>query len=160
MNSELILKKALPTDASAIKELVNSHAESDWLIPRSLNQLYENIRDFFVIKAGTGDEVLGCVALRISWENLAEIRSLVVSSALRGQGWGSKLVEAALKEAGDLGLKKVFTLTVRPGFFKKLGFSEVDKNELPQKIWRDCINCPHFPDCREVALITSIPNGQ
>jgi len=160
MNSELILKKALPSDAAAIKELVNSHAESDWLIPRSLNQLYENIRDFFIIKPVSGSGVLGCSALRISWEDLAEIRSLVVSSELRGKGWGRELVSACLEEAGELGLKRVFTLTVRPDFFKKLGFAEVDKNELPQKIWRDCINCPHFPDCREVALITSIPTGQ
>jgi amino-acid N-acetyltransferase len=92
------------------------------------------------------------VALAVSWEDLAEVRSLAVVESFQRRQIGSQLVQAALDEARDLGIKKVFTLTYRPDFFKTNGFSEVDKRELPHKIWQDCINCPHFPDCNETAL--------
>jgi len=123
------------------------------VLPRSYNQLYSHLRDFFVMVDETReDEVLGCCALAISWENLAEVRSLVVAREVRGHGLGRKLVEACLSDAVTLGIYRVFVLTNTPDFFRHMGFSEVSKDTLPQKVWSDCLNCPRFPDCDEIAL--------
>lgn len=121
------------------------------MLPRSLNEIYENIRDFFVYK--DNDKLMGASALHILWEDLAEIRSLAVSKECQNKGIGKKLIERCLKEAKSLGVKKVFALTYTPQFFKKLGFKDIDKNSLPQKIWGDCLKCPRFPQCEEVAVI-------
>lgn len=154
MNDRIKLVKAFPSDAPGIKNLVNEHAARSWLIQLPLSKVYENIRNFYVLKKD--GEVAGCAALRVYWDDLAEIRSLVVDDEFRGRNWGRRLVEACLEEAASLGLKKVFTLTVAPEFFRKLGFIPVEKEELPQKIWQDCIYCPHFPDCKETALLREV----
>jgi amino-acid N-acetyltransferase len=121
------------------------------LLPRPLSDLYSHTRDFFVLVDGPG-AVLGCGALSIVWEDVAEVRSIFVREELRGKGGGRLLVEAALEEARNLGIPKVFTLTYETGFFARLGFEEVGKDSLPQKIWSDCIHCHKFPDCDEVAM--------
>ncbi|MDL2207956.1 N-acetyltransferase [Desulfovibrio sp. OttesenSCG-928-M14] len=126
-------------------------APANRLLPRSLSDLYGHTRDFFILRNETG-ELVGCCALSLVWENLAEIRSLLVSEDLRGQGHGRALVEACVAAARDLGINKLFTLTYETPFFEKLGFREVGKDVLPQKIWADCIHCPKFPDCDEVAM--------
>ena len=100
------------------------------------------------------NSIVGVCGLGICWDDLAEIKSLAVVPTHQGKGYGRSLVEVSLKEAREFGIPKVFTLTYIPRFFQKLGFKEIDKSKLPQKIWADCLKCPHFPDCKEVALIT------
>lgn len=148
------LRKARITDVKGIHRLIMNTSSDDGLVlPRSYNQLYSHLRDFFVMVDETReDDVLGCCALAISWENLAEVRSLVVAREVRGHGLGRRLVEACLSDAVTLGIYRVFVLTNTPDFFRHMGFSEVSKDTLPQKVWSDCLNCPRFPDCDEIAL--------
>ncbi len=146
------VEKAKIADVQRIHELVNSFAERGEMLPRALSEIYENLRDFFVIRGENG-EVIGCVALHINWSDLAEIKSLAVSEEKQAQGLGSMLVEACLKEAKELGIPTVFCLTYKPAFFEKHNFRRVDKMELPRKVWSECYRCPKFPDCDEVALI-------
>jgi amino-acid N-acetyltransferase len=148
------LRKAKLTDVSSIHRLVNGFADRGELLHRSLNELYENLRDYYVIEEN--DQIIACCALHINWEDLAEIKSLVVSDGAQGSGVGKQLLQACLTEAVDLGVPKVFALTYKPGFFEKNGFVRVDKAELPQKIWTECVRCPKFPDCGEEALVLSL----
>lgn len=147
------IRKAKIQDIKKIQKLINEFAKKGEMLPRSLNELYENIRDFFV--AEEGNEIKGVCALHILWEDLAEVRSLVVKRDYQKKGIGSDLVKKCLREAKSFGVKNVFVLTYIPDFFKRLGFTEIDKSKLPQKIWGDCIKCPKFPECDEVALIYS-----
>ena len=152
-----MIRKATLTDVKEIQALVNHYADSGQMLPRTLNELYEHLRDFHVY-----DEngcVLGVCALHISWEGLAEIRSLAMRHDSMRTGIGSKLVRSCLEEAVQLGVARVFVLTYKDGFFKKLGFTVIDKKELPHKIWTDCLNCVKFPNCDEIALITTITAG-
>jgi amino-acid N-acetyltransferase len=146
------VEKAKIADAQRIHEMVNSFAEKGEMLPRALSEIYENLRDFFVIRDERG-EVIGCVALHINWSDLAEIKSLAVSEDKQAQGLGSMLVQACLEEARELGIPAVFCLTYKPAFFEKHGFYRVDKMELPRKVWSECYRCPKFPDCDEVALV-------
>jgi amino-acid N-acetyltransferase len=153
-----MIRKAKISDVKEIHSLVNQYAEQDLMLPRSLNNLYDNIRDYYVVEID--GKVKGCVALNIVWDDLAEIKALAVDESERGKGWGKKLVETALKEAKELGIKKVFALTLIKDFFNKLGFKTVQKRRLPQKIWGECIHCIKFPDeCNEIAVIYEF-NGE
>ena len=145
-----MIRKARIPDAIEIQKLINSFAEKDQMLPRALSAIYENLRDFFVLdKDG---RVVGCGALHIAWEDLAEVKSLAIADEAQQQGLGKALVEACLDEARELGIPTVFALTYIPGFFEKLGFHRVDKGTLPHKVWSECINCPKFPDCAEEAV--------
>ncbi|NCC24657.1 MAG: N-acetyltransferase [Deltaproteobacteria bacterium] len=148
-----ILRKARMGDIRQIHALLMEASAKGELLPRSFSQLYSHLRDFFVIVGVEGGEIGGCCALSITWEGLAEVRSLIVADRLRRQGWGRRLVEACLSEALTLGVFKVFTLTYQVDFFAGLGFEITDKNELPQKVWAECLNCPKFPDCDETAML-------
>jgi amino-acid N-acetyltransferase len=147
----LKIRKATVKDSKTIHLLINRFAQKDTILPRSLNEIYENIRDFFVCT--NQSKVIGTSALHIMWEDLAEIRSIAVLRDYQNKGIGKKLIEECLEEAQALGIKKIFVLTYNPEFFKKIGFQEIDKNTLPQKIWSDCLKCPKFPECDEVAVI-------
>ena len=149
-----VLRKAKPKDAVKIHELVNEYAKEGLLLPLSLNKLYDNIRDFWIYEEG--GEIVGCAALHIVWEDLAEIRSLAVKREHHKKGVGKKLVLRCLEEAKEYDLKRVFVLTYQVEFFKKLGFRELDKRLLPHKVWSDCINCPKFPTCDETAMIREL----
>ncbi len=149
-----MIRKAKIAEAKTIQKLINSFAKEGKLLPRSLSEIYDNLRDFFVFEED--GRILGVCALHICWEDLAEIRSLAVQEDAGRKGVGRQLVEACLEEAKELGVKKVFLLTYIPSFFRKLGFSEVDKATLPHKIWGDCLRCPKFPHCDEVALIRTL----
>jgi amino-acid N-acetyltransferase len=138
-------------DADSIRRMINRFADKGDILPRALSEIYENIRDFFVVR--NEGEVVACAALHISWLDLAEIRSLVVDEKNQNQRIGSSLVRACLDAAKALGIPTVFCLTREPAFFEKLGFKLVDKAELPRKVWGECYRCPKFPDCDEVALI-------
>lgn len=150
---DFYIRKAKMQDVKDIHALLMDCASAGQLLPRSLNSLYSHLRDFYVLVDKESKEIHGCCALTIYWENLAEIRSLAVSPDLKKHGLGRKLVEACLSEAVTLGVYKVFTLTYVSGFFARLGFEEVEKEVLPQKIWADCLNCPKFPDCDETAML-------
>ncbi|WP_462324598.1 N-acetyltransferase [Desulfoplanes sp.] len=152
---EFILRKAMVRDVKSIHGLLMKEAATGEgiVLPRSFNELYNRLRDFYVVEDGATRKVVACCALAITWNDIAEVRSLVVSQPLRQKGWGRRLVEACVSEALTFGLYKVFTLTAKPDFFKKLGFVLVDQATLPQKVWADCLNCPKYPDqCDEVAM--------
>ena len=144
-------EKARVSDVPQMHKLINSFADKGEMLARSLSEIYENIRDYFVVRQG--EQVIACVALHISWSDLAEIKSLVVADNSQKRGIGVQLVEACLKETKKLGLPTIFCLTYKPAFFEKCGFSQVDKAELPRKVWGECYRCPKYPDCDEVALI-------
>lgn len=148
------IRKAKTGDVIQVQKLINGFARRHKLIPRSLNDLYDNVRDVYVHESR--NRITGTLSLHVSWEDLAEIRSLAVSKGAQGKGVGTQLVQEALDEARALGIKRVFSLTYVPEFFRKLGFKDIDKSKLPGKIWSDCLNCPQFPDCDEEAVIITL----
>jgi amino-acid N-acetyltransferase len=145
------VEKAKIADVPQIHKLINGFADRGQMLARPLSELYESIRDFFVIR--DGDEVIACAALHVAWSDLAEIRSVAVAEESQKKGVGARLIAACLKEADELGIKTVFCFTYRPEFFKKQRFVEIDKMELPRKVWTDCFRCPKFPNCDETALV-------
>jgi len=148
------LEKAKINDVPEMHKLINYFAEKGEMLARPLSEIYENIRDFFVVKEG--ERVIGCAALHVCWSDLAEVKSVAVAEDKQDQKVGAKLIEACLADAKALGISTVFCLTYKPGFFEKFDFSQVDKMELPRKVWTECYRCPKFPDCDEVALICRI----
>ncbi len=150
-----MISKARLEQAKEIHKLINFYAERDFMLPRSLNEIYENIRDYWVWL--DNNKVVGAVALHVvGWNDLGEIKSLAVEAENHKKGIGRDLVNSCIEEAKKLGIRKVFALSFVPDFFKKLGFIVVDKKEFPHKIWAECCNCPKFPDCGEVALIKNV----
>lgn len=145
------VEKASIGDVPQMHKLINSFADKGEMLARSLSEIYENIRDYYI--ARDGDRVVGCAALHVNWSDLAEIRSVAVSEDRQGQGVGARLIKACLKDAEKLGIETVFCLTYKPGFFEKFTFARVDKMELPQKVWNECYRCAKFPNCDEVAMV-------
>ena len=153
----LYLRKATIQDVPSIHHLLLRFSRQGILLPRSYSELYKHLRDFFVLVDNREAGLKGCCALSITWENLAEIRSLIVEEQAQREGWGRRLVDTCLSEAITLGIYRVFTLTYQTEFFAYLGFEDVDKEQLPQKVWSDCLNCPKFPDwCDEVAMLMEL----
>jgi amino-acid N-acetyltransferase len=144
-------RKARIADVPAMQRMINDHAEGGVMLPRPLSELYENLRDFCVLDHDGA--VVGCCALHINWDNLAEIRSLAVSDEHQGKGVGKALVLDCVSEARHLGISRVFALTREPEFFQHLGFKVTGVSELPRKVWGECIRCPKFPECDEVAVV-------
>jgi len=153
-----IITKAVAADIETVHKILNLFAEKGLLLPRSLSELYERLRQYFVLKSEPEGRVYGVCGLGICWKDLAEIQSLAILETHQGKGFGRKLVEACLEEARFLELNRVFTLTYIPEFFKQMGFTAIDKSLLPHKIWADCLKCPKFPDCDETALMLEL-NG-
>jgi len=151
------VEKARIRDVAQMHKLINSYADKGEMLARSLSEIYENVRDYFVVRQG--ERVIACAALHVSWLDLAEIKSLAVAEDSRKQGIGAQLVEACLNDAKRLGIATVFCLTYNPAFFEKFGFSQVDKMELPRKVWTECYRCPKFPNCDEVALVCNLEVG-
>ena len=149
-----MIRKAILQDARQIHKLLLNYAKDGLVLPRSLMEIFEAIRDFYVFVEN--ERVVGAAALNICWEDLAEVRSLVVHEDFGGRGIGRHLVEACISEARQLGIGRVFALTYQQTFFEKLGFAVIEKSELPQKIWGDCIKCAKFPECDEIALSISL----
>jgi len=143
-------------DARAIHDLVNLYAHRGDMLPRTMGEVYENLRDFYVVR--DEQQFYGCVALHIVWSDLAEIKSLAVAEDVQARGLGSLLVNAAVEEARKIGLERVFALTYRPAFFERLGFEQADVMTLPRKVWNECYRCPKFPSCNEIALVRDL-NG-
>ena len=146
----LVVDKARIDDAPQIHKLANHFAQKGAMLPRALSEIYENIRDFFVIR--DGEKVVACASLHVYWSDLAEVRGVAVAEEMQNQRLGGKLIEACIHEAKELGIPQAFCLTYRASFFERQGFKRVDKAELPRKIWSECYRCPKFPDCDEVAM--------
>lgn len=147
-------EKATVADAAQIHDLVNHYAQKGDMLPRTMGEVYANLRDFFVVRDESG--LLACAALHIMWEDLAEVKSLAVREDSQAQGLGAVLVAACLEEARRLGLKTIFALTYRPSFFEGLGFRQADVMTLPRKVWNECYRCPKFPSCNEIAMVLDL----
>jgi len=154
----MVTRKATVRDVDPIRKLINGWAEQGCMLPRSLNELYENIRDFFVCEEQ--GKIIACAALHIAWEDLAEVKSLAVREQSVRSGLGTKLVGVCLAEAREIGVKRVFALTYEVKFFEKNGFNVISRSDLPHKIWNECIRCPKFPDCDATAMIYDIAKGE
>ena len=151
-----MIRKARIVDVPPIQKMLSGLAQQGRLLARSLSELYMNLRDMSVVVDDESGQVVGCCSLHIIWENLAEVRSLAVAESYRRRGIGRELVEVCIDEAKELGIGRIFTLTYETEFFESVGFQVVDKNIFPQKIWADCLHCPKFPECDEVALVKDI----
>ncbi|OGU00418.1 MAG: GNAT family N-acetyltransferase [Geobacteraceae bacterium GWB2_52_12] len=149
-----MIRKAQIADVKNIQKLLMIYANRGDMLSRSLSELYESLRDFYVYEED--GVLLGAAALHVVWEDLAEVRSVAVNEDSGRKGIGSQLVQACITEAREIGLKRIFCLTYKPDFFGKHGFVLVDKAELPHKVWGDCIKCPKFPDCDENAMILDL----
>jgi amino-acid N-acetyltransferase len=145
------VRKAAMHDIQPILDLINSYAAKGIMLPRTEFEMSENIRDFSV--AYSGGKLVGCGALHFYSPVMAEVRSLAVEPDNRTQGIGLLLVEALVREAKDYGLDAIFAFTYVPGFFAKMGFHEVERGELPLKAWKDCLRCPKFNSCDEIAVV-------
>ncbi len=151
-----MIRKAILDDVNSIHSLLQYYNVKGELLARPLSKLYDHLRDFWVFEDPEEKKVVGCCALQFCWEQLAEIRSLAVDPDHLGKGIGSTLTERAIQEAVYFNVKDLFTLTYRPTFFEQFEFSEVDKNDLPIKVWSDCIGCVSFPNCDEIAMIKQL----
>jgi amino-acid N-acetyltransferase len=148
--SQVVVEHARIPDVAAIHAIVTVFADRGEMLHRPLNEIYENLRDFYV--ARLDGEVIGCVALHLLWSDLAEVKSLAVREDRQLKGIGLRLVQACIDEARAIGLPRVFALTYKPRFFEKLGFEQADVMSFPQKVWGECYRCPKFPSCTEIAL--------
>jgi amino-acid N-acetyltransferase len=154
--TQITVRKPTIKDAPGIQKLIQHYAERKFLLPRTINQVAESLRDFFICEQD--GRIVGCGALHL-WSDLAEVRSLAVAEGHWRKGIGTLILNACLQEARELGVKTVFVLTYQPDFFERVGFKRATKEKFPQKIWVDCANCPQFPNCTEVALIMELESS-
>jgi len=153
---DFFLRHAVIDDTKTIHQFLLSAAGQGLLLSRPLHSIYTHIRDFIVL-VDKENQVRGCCAVSVIWDNLAEVRSLYVDESLRGQHFGRKLVETGIDLTLGLGVNRFFSLTYSVDFFASMGFAEINKDKLPQKVWTDCLNCPKFPNCDEVAMLKEMP---
>jgi amino-acid N-acetyltransferase len=149
-----MIRTATVEDIKTIQQMLEYYADKGLLLPRSLNDLYDNLRDFIVFQED--DTISGVSSLHVCWDDLGEIRSLAVLPPQTKRGIGRQLVDVCESEALKLGLKRVFTLTYQEKFFTGLGYKVIDKGELPHKVWGECLKCVKFPDCDEIAMIKEL----
>ena len=146
-----VYRKPTFADVDEIYNLIAGYAAQGVMLPKPHNVLYETLREF-VVAQDESKKIVGVGALHLTWNELAEVRSMAVHPDFSRQGIGSAIVKKLLKEGRAVGVKKFFTLTYRPEFFKSLGFELTTKESLPHKIWKECIECPKFPNCDEIAM--------
>ena len=151
-----MIRKAWVLDVKNIHKLLSTFSDRGEILPRSLSEIYDNLRDYCIFCDEKQKTIIGTCAVHITWEDLAEIRSLAVKEEFTKRGIGRKLVERCIAEARELGIHRVFVLTYKREFFEKVGFHLVDKSSLPHKIWADCLKCVKFPDCDETAMMREI----
>ncbi|MBI5229085.1 N-acetyltransferase [Candidatus Micrarchaeota archaeon] len=149
-----MIRRAKVKDAVEIKKLIDSYSADSKTIPRPLSYIYSNIRAFFICEEK--GRIVGCCSLCVVWKDLAEVKSLAVAKGFQGRGIGTKLVKRCLKEARELGVEKVFALTMIPSFFERFGFKRVSMKKLPEKVFGECINCVKYPHCDEKAVLLRI----
>ncbi|AXA37016.1 GCN5-related N-acetyltransferase [Candidatus Sumerlaea chitinivorans] len=152
---QAVVRKARVEDVPAIQKVIHVHADRGEMLHRSLNELYETMRDFTVIEEN--GRIVACAAIHIVWDDLAELKSVAVAPEAQGRGYGKLVVTHCLAEARELGLRRVFALTYKPEFFARFGFQIIDRNMLPHKVWGECIKCHKFPNCNEIAMILHLP---
>ena len=145
-------RKATFADVDEIHDLIASYAAQGVMLPKPHSTLYEALREFVVAVDAESKKIVGVGAMHLTWNELAEVRSMAVHENYSRQGIGSSIVKKLLEEGQTLGVKNFFTLTYRPEFFKSLGFTTTTKESLPHKIWKECIDCPKFPNCDEIAM--------
>jgi len=155
-SENIVIRKAKIKDVKSIYRILLYFGRKNMLLPRPLMELYENIQNFWV--AEKNNKVIGCCSMHVVSENLAEIRSLAVLPRYQNRGIGKRLIYEVAREMKNIGLKETFVLTFNEKYFKKIGFKRISREKLPHKIWRDCINCPMFPECDEKPLIVKIDN--
>ena len=148
---QVSLRKATVADVPKIQKIVNAFADKGEMLHRSLNDLFETLRDFYVVEEN-GD-VVACAALHVTWDDLAEVKSVAVAPEAQGRGLGKLVVDRCIEEAREMGIRRVFALTYKPEFFAKRGFRTIDRSMLPHKVWGECIKCHKFPDCNETAMM-------
>lgn len=151
---DIVLRRLTVQDVPQVADLINGYATLGQMLPRSHHKLYQFLRDF--VGAWCGEQLIGCGSLALVWEQLGEIRSLAVLPEWRRKGVGRMMVEFLLQDARNLGLNQVFALTYQQEFFEKMGFVKIARESLPHKIWGDCLDCPKFPNCDEVAMIINL----
>ncbi|MFM1652306.1 N-acetyltransferase [Brevibacillus sp. B_LB10_24] len=149
--SALAVRRATTKDIDQMLSIINEYARQGLMLPRTKISVLENLQSFLV--AFDQDKVVGVAGLHILWDDLAEIRSLAISESAKGLGVGKRLVLSLVEECKNLGVKRVLALTYQKEFFEKCGFYVVAKETLPQKVWKDCINCSKLPCCDEIAMI-------
>jgi amino-acid N-acetyltransferase len=153
-SQDCLIRKARLADVNDMFRIINHYAETQLMLPKTQLQLYENLRDYSVVlEASAPHRILGCGALHIYWENLAEIRALAVAPGMTRKGVGTSLVEELLAEARGLGIEQVFVFTYEPKFFSRFGFIQVEHRTMPLKVYNECFNCPKFNKCDELAMV-------
>jgi amino-acid N-acetyltransferase len=150
-----MIRKAKITEVPEIRRVLAEASRVGEVLPRTLANLYSQVRDYSVLREDEGP-IIGVVALHVSWDDLGEIRSLVVAPEHKGQGLGRRLVESCLEEARQLGLRQVFVLTASPNFFARFGFRLFPREALPPIVWADCVECVKFPDCDEIPMMLDL----
>lgn len=150
----MYIRPAKIQDAPAICALINYYAERGRMLHRSLESVYDSLREFQV--AQHAGKIVGCVAVDIFWSNLAEVKSLAVATSCRGKGIGHKLIQAAITDARRLGVKRLFALTYEKDFFVRQNFKVINRHKLPEKVWRECLACPKAEACDEIAVVMSL----
>ncbi len=152
-----LLRKARPADVNEMHRIINYYADKQLMLPKTQLRLYEFMRDYTVATdASDSNKVLGCGALHIYWEDLAEIRAIAVDPEMARNGIGTHIVKQLLSEAHNLGISEVFVFTYEPKFFSRFGFVEVDHGDLPLKVYNECFNCPKFNNCDEIAMVVKL----
>lgn len=147
----ITIRQARLADVAGIVEVTREFGRQGIMIPLSMGDVTERLREFSVAEREDG-RLVGCVAVHVTWGTLVEVRSLAVLTEEQGRHIGRLLMDAAFADAARLGAEEIFTLTYIPDFFRLFGFEEVDRGTLPHKVWLDCVKCPKFPDCGEVAM--------
>ncbi len=150
-----MIRKAKITEVPEIRRMLAEAAKVGEILPRTLANLYSQVRDYSVLRQDEGP-LIGVVALHVSWDTLGEIRSLVVAPGHQGRGLGRRLVESCLEEARELGLRQVFVLTASQEFFARFGFRLFPREDLPPIVWADCVDCVKFPDCDEIPMMLDL----
>jgi len=148
------IRPAKVQDVKQMHQIIEFYADNKEMLHRSLNSMYENIQEYVV--AEEKGKIIGCGALHVSWDDLAEVKALAVEKNYARKGIGRKIVTTLEQNALNLGIYATFALSFKPEFFKKLGYEIISKEVLPQKIWSECINCHLFPDCGEIPLIKEL----
>ena len=154
LNKKLSYCRPQITDVEAVKELIDAYSADGITIPRSYNYLYQNLRDFIVCKAG--DEIAGCCSIHLVWEDLAEVKSLAIKKEFQNRGIGARLVKKCVLDAKGFGAARIYALTKAPQFFEKLGFKRAAREDLPTKVWGECINCMRYYKCDETAVVLDL----
>jgi amino-acid N-acetyltransferase len=152
------IRKATVSDIESLYELINIYAEKEVVLPRTKESLYQQLFSIFV--AVDNKKVVGSASITILDKEIAEVRSLVVDASVAKKGIGKRLVEKIIEEAKNMGIPKLISLTYQVEFFKKCGFQVTVKDYMPQKVWKDCINCPKLHHCDEIAMIIYLNNEE